>query len=191
MKKDVVLYKITRPIITAFSKVFLRPNIIGDAYIPSNGGVVLAGTHTHIMDSVLLISTTKRNIHFLAKQELWKGIKGLFFKHMGLIPVKRDNKDHEALMEAIHYLDNGLVIGIFPEGTTEKGKELLPFKMGAVKMAKESNVPIVPFVIKGKYRLFSKDLSIEFLPPINIKGELDEENKRLRDLIAKKKGDIN
>ena len=151
--KDVLLYKILRPIITVLFKTLYRPKIIGIENISNSGRLILAGNHTNNFDSALLISSTKRNIHFLAKVELFKGIKKLLFSNMGLIPVYRNGKDQKALQTAYKYLENNKVIGIFPEGTFGKGK-ILPFKMGAVKMAYETNSKIVPFAIKGTYKLF-------------------------------------
>ena len=88
------------------------------------------------------------------------------------------------------YLENEKVIGIFPEGTFSKTNELLPFKIGAVKMAYDTNTKIVPFAITGKYRLFSKNLKIEFGKPLSIlNSNLDLENKNLRNLISKMVGD--
>lgn len=181
---DSILYKIVRPIITVFFKLLYTPKIIGIENIPSDR-VVIAGNHTNNFDSLLLMSATKRHIHFLAKKELWQGPKKIIFANMGLIPVDRSKKDHNSLEMAYNYLKHEKMIGIFPEGTTEKGRGLLPFKIGAVKMAKETNSKIVPFIIKGEYKLFSKSLSIEFLKPISVKKELTEENERLRNLIKK------
>ena len=63
----------------------------------------------------------------------------------------------------------------------------MPFKIGAVKMSKETNTKIVPFVITGKYKVFKKSVTIEFLKPIEIKSDnLTEENERLMNLIRKK-----
>ena len=183
--KDVLLYKILRPIITVLFKTLYRPKIIGIENISNSGRLILAGNHTNNFDSALLISSTKRNIHFLAKVELFKGIKKLLFSNMGLIPVYRNGKDQKALQTAYKYLENNKVIGIFPEGTFGKGK-ILPFKMGAVKMAYETNSKIVPFAIKGTYKLFSKNLKIVFGKPIKIKSDnLEEENKRLRDIVVR------
>lgn len=185
MKKqyeDVLFYKIIRPIITLFFPLLFKPKIIGKENIPNTGAVVLAGNHTHIFDCLLLISSTKRCIHFLAKKELWSGIKKIIFANLGLIPVDRKKKDHKSLEEAEKYLNNEKVIGIFPEGTTEKEKgKMLPFKMGAIKMAKDTNTKIVPFAIKGDYKLFSKTLSITFGKPIEVRNEdLEVEKERLR-----------
>ena len=94
------------------------------------------------------MNSTKRSVYFLAKDELWKGPKKLFINNMGLIPVNRRQKDHNALATAEKYLNNGCVIGIFPEGRTQKGRGLLSFKIGAVKMAADTYTPpIIPFII--------------------------------------------
>lgn len=183
--KDVLLYKITRPIITFLFKILFWPKIEGKENIPATGKIILAGNHTSNLDCLLLISSTKRNIHFLAKQELWKGPKGIIFNHMGLIPVNRKVKDSSPLRIAEAYLHDNKVIGIFPEGTTEKqSKVLLPFKIGAVKMAKETDSYIVPFGITGKYKLFSSNLKIVFGPKIKVEEtDLDLANQNLKEKI--------
>lgn len=89
---DAYLYRFTRPIITFLFKLFFRPQIKGQENILDNN-CVLAGNHTSILDCLLLISSTKRSIHFLAKKELWDFPKGIIFSHMGLIPVDRTIHD--------------------------------------------------------------------------------------------------
>ena len=179
-----ILYRVLRPIIKFFVKVFIRPKYIGLDNIPEKGRIILAGNHTSILDCLVLIASTKRSVHFLAKKELWKGPKRILFGHLGLIPVNRRIKDHKSLEMAEEYLNRECVIGIFPEGTTEKKRGLLPFKIGAVKMAKDTDTKIIPFVIKGKYQLFSKKLQIIFDNPIVIQGDnLDKENEYLRNII--------
>lgn len=184
--KDSLLYRILRPLIKFLTNVLLMPKYVGLENIPKEGNIILAGTHTHILDCFLLISSTKRSVHFLAKDELWKGPKKILFSNMGLIPVNRRQKDHNALLSAEEYLNNKQVIGIFPEGTTEKGKGLLPFKIGAVKMASDTNTKIVPFVIKGKYKLFSRSLKITYGKPISIisNKDLSNENENFRSIIV-------
>lgn len=190
MKKrnDSILYRILRPIIKCFVKIFYKPKIIGMENIPKEGRIILAGNHTNIFDCLLLISSTKRSIHFLAKDELWKGMKKILFSNLGLIPVNRRQKDHKALEVAYSYLREEELIGIFPEGTIGKNG-ILPFKMGAVKMASVTNTKIVPFAITGKYKIFSNDLKIVFGKPIKINNkELEQENNRLREVIIKMVG---
>ena len=62
--KDVLLYKILRPIIKVLFRIIWTPKYYGLENIPKEGRIVLAGNHTNILDSVFLISCTKRNIHF-------------------------------------------------------------------------------------------------------------------------------
>jgi len=183
-EKDVLLYKLVRPIVTIFVKIVYRPTIIGKENIPKKGKIILAGNHTSILDCVLLMSSTKRNIHYLAKKELFTGIKKIFFSNMGLIPVDRSKKDKSVLPLAKKYLDNGCVIGIFPEGTTEKGiKKLLPFKIGAVKLSNETNTKIIPFKIIGDYKPFKKNIKIIFEKEFLSCTDLEKSNEELFNII--------
>lgn len=184
MKKEAILYRMVRPIIKVLFKSLFTPKIIGKENIPKSGRIILAGNHTSNFDCFLLMSSTKRPIHFLAKSELWKGPKKIIFGNMGLIPINRKEKNHQSLQLAYQYLNDEKLIGIFPEGTTEKQKGvLLPFKIGALKMAKETNSKIVPFAITGNYRLFSKNLQIQFASPISITEDLEKEKERLKNQI--------
>lgn len=184
MRKQ-IFYRIVRPIITVLFKVLYRPTIIGKEYIPKDGCVVLAGNHTNNFDCLLLISSTSRTIHFLAKSSLLKGLKGILFRGMGIIPVDRSRKNPESLKTAIEVLKEGGVIGIFPEGTINRTRDVtMPFKYGAVKMSRESSSFLVPFVITGKYQIFRKGIHIQFLEPYKIKGDLEKENECLRKKIS-------
>lgn len=181
---NTLFYKIIRPIITILFKLIYRPKIINSDYIPKEGKIILAGNHTHNLDCVLLLSSTKRQIHFLAKDELNKGIKKIIFKNLGIIPVNRKIKDKTVIPASKEYLNNNLVIGIFPEGTTEKNCGfLLPFKIGAVKLSKETDTFIIPFKISGDYKSFSKNLKIEFSKPFKATEDLIESNKMLYNIV--------
>lgn len=186
--KEPLLYIIARPILKVLFRIIFRPKYIGLENIPSSGKVILAGNHTNNLDAVLLISSIKRPIHFLAKDSLIKGPFAPIFKGMGIIPVNRSIKDKNALKNAITTLNNEQVIGIFPEGTINRtDKTIIPFKIGAIKMSKETNSSIVPFTITGEYNIFKNNLQIEFYKPFNVKSDnLTEENEKFMELINKK-----
>ena len=138
----------------------------------------------------MLVAISKRQVHFLAKKSLFKGPIGLIVKGMGAIPVDRSIHDKNALNNAINELNNNCVIGIFPEGTINKGNNLtLPFKIGAVKMAHDTNSYLVPFIITGKYKLFRKKITVEFLPKRKISSNLTLENEKLEKTVASKIGE--
>ena len=182
-----IFYIIIKCILTPLFFLIFRPKVIGKSNIPKNGSIVLAGNHTNNLDSVMLIAVVSRQVHFLAKIELFKGIFGVIVKAMGCIPVNRKIHDKDALKSAKEVLKNSKVIGIYPEGTINRTDDIImPFKIGAVKMAKDTNTKIVPFVITGKYNIIGPRVKIEFLESIEIKDELNKENDKLMKIISKK-----
>ena len=180
------LYRFLRPILTFLIIIVFRPKVIGKNNILKNGPAVLAGTHTNILDPVLLLSQTKRTIHFLAKKELIDGPFGFGFKHMGIIPVNRKIKDSSVMPAAINYLNHDKIVGVCPEGTIEKGKGLLEFKTGAVRMANDTSSLIIPFAIVGNYNPF-KRLILVFGKGFYASGDVLADNqilyKKVKNLI--------
>ena len=112
------------------------------------------------------------------------GIKGFLFRSAGTLPVHAGKVHKDSFKTAIDILNQGKVIGIFPEGTRNyTQKLLLPFKRGAVTLAKETNTKIIPFAIRGRYLPFH-ELQIEFGEPIDVGNmELQEANKLLEDKV--------
>lgn len=179
-----LFYKMIRFILKCFFNILYRPTVIGRENIPSKGPFVLAGNHTSYLDPIMLICTVPLEIHFLAKDQLFKGIKGFFIRLMGCIPVNRKIHDKSALNMACLTLQENKVIGIFPEGTiNRKDRGLLPFKIGAVKMSHDCCCFLIPFVIKGEYKLFRKSVIISFLPGKIMGDDLSLENDNLREEI--------
>ena len=186
--KEPRLYRIVRPILTFFFRLLFRPTYVGRENIPAEGRVVLAGNHTSFLDCLLLISSTKRTIHFLAKDSLAKGWKKPIFLAMGIIPVNRKIHDHGALVKGEEELKEGKVIGIFPEGTINRLKKdvILPFKIGAVKMSYDAKSPLVVFVIEHKYKFLRRSVKITFFKPYLPSSDLTEENEMLMNQVKEK-----
>ena len=190
MKEPFFYRFIARPIVRVFIKLWYHPTVVGLENIPKKGRIVLAGNHTNDMDSVMMVGVVPyRVLHFLAKDSLLKGFKGHIFRGMGIIPVDRSIHDKNALNNAINALNEDKSIAIFPEGTINRTEDIImPFKIGAVKMASETDSEIVPFTITGEYKFRSKNLRIEFLKPIKVskKEDLTEDNEKLMKIISKK-----
>lgn len=184
--KEPVLYKITRPLIKLFMNIVYHPKYIGLENIPKEGPFILAGNHTNNFDCLLIMSCTKKTVHFLAKDSLTKGFKKYLFNNMGIIPVNRQIHDKSALVSAIKVLQAKEVIGIFPEGTINRTEDtILPFKIGCVKMSHDTNSPIIPFIITGKYKPFKNSLTITFLKSTEARSDnLTEENEKLMQIIS-------
>lgn len=187
-----IFYRVIKIILTPIFFLIYRPVITGKENIPNTGSLVLAGNHTNWKDPLLLISAQSRQVHFLAKIELFSGIIGIVVKGIGCVPVNRKIHDKGALNSAKEVLKNGEVIGIFPEGTINRTNDIvMPFKIGAVKMAKDTDSTIVPFVITGKYNVLGKRIKIEFLKGRKVSKDLDIENRTLMKDISNKLEEYN
>lgn len=188
MNKMPILYRIGRFILGPFFKWYYKPTIIGKENIPKEGAILIVGNHKHLYDQCLSIISTKRFIKYMAKREYFDNKKTRwFFKAVGCISVDRSVHDGKAKGEAIETLKNGGAIGLFPEGTRNKTQEfLLPFKFGAVSMAKKTDAYLVPFGITGDYIFRSKNLVIKYGKPFKVTDmELEEANNLLYETVKK------
>ena len=183
MKSKHIFYTLFSPFVSVLFYVLFLPKFKGTENIPKKNGAILAGNHKTNLDCFMVILSTRRCIHFLAKAELFKlSFFNWFFSNSGLIPVYRNGKDKKALESAIDCLKKGKLVGIFPEGRLNKTSKntVLPFKIGAVKMAKETGCPVIPFTIKGRYIPFAHSVEIVFQEPYYVvQDNLETENKIL------------
>ena len=186
--KNYYLYRFLRVVFTPIFKFVYRPKIINPQYISqhvrmnSQNARILAGNHKHALDPILVDVCTKRIVFTLAKKDLHDGPFGFLFKSIGTIPVDLHNTTNKsALDESINKLKDGCLINLSPEAKRNYTNEiLLPFKYGAVSMAKKTNSPIVPYAITGDYKLFSKNLKIVFGEPIDVSNlDIEKANEIL------------
>ena len=184
-KRNNILYVLIRPILVVVAKVIFNPKIIGKENILKDEGCIIACNHFHAFDPAIIIYSTKRIVHFIAKKELFLGNMKWFYLSFGTIPVDRDKKSKLALNVAYEFLENNEVIGIFPEGTRNKEKVgLLSFKFGAVKMASVTGKKIIPCAITGNYKIFRSNLKIKYGKAIDVNGmDLIDANNLLREKI--------
>ena len=187
-RKMPFLYKFDRVVLGAIFKLYYRPRIIGKENIPKSGPILIVGNHKHLYDQCLTIISTKRGLHYMAKKEYFDNKKvAWFFKLNGCISVDRSKKDSKAVELALSVLKDNGAIGLFPEGTRNKTKEfLLPFKFGAVSMAKKTGAFLVPFGITGDYKFRSKNLTIRYGKPFKVDDmDLEQANNKLYNEVSK------
>jgi 1-acyl-sn-glycerol-3-phosphate acyltransferase len=160
---------------------------------PETGPYVVVANHQSLLD-ILLLSHVPREMKWIAKEELFRvPWLGWIFRISGDIPVKRGDAESggEALARARRYLENGMSVMIFPEGTRSKTAKLLPFKSGAFRLAIEAGVPILPIAVNGSAAGMPKGSPwvrpcravAKILEPVPSAGYRPEEAPRLRDVV--------
>ncbi len=179
-------FRLLTPPMKPVFRLWYNPTLIGKENIPKSGALVIAGNHKHVLDQCLTIIATRRPINYVAKNEYFKGKLKPFFKFAGCIPVNRNGRDIEAVKASLTVLKRGGALGIFPEGTRNKTKELLlPFKEGAVSMAQKTNALVLPVAVTGDYVFRSRNLCVRFGTPFSAQGmTVEEANNMLRNQIA-------
>ena len=137
-----IFYQVLRPVTNIITDLVYRPKIYNKKLIPKKGAIILAGNHLTDMDQLMVIKATRRSVRFLTKKELYHGLLGKVLEWYGTIPVDRENKDKNQSMKiSEEALRKGQAINIFPEGKRNQTEEmLLPFKFGAVSLAKKTRM---------------------------------------------------
>lgn len=179
MKKVKKVIKwIVRGAIYLWCKIYYRAEIKGLENIPKDEPLIFCGNHRTYLDPPLMVATAKRDMRFLAKDEL---AKNPFLNFLGdvfeAIHVKRDEKDVTAIKESLKALKNGQCIALFPEGTRnglEKGEKV---KDGVAFFAVRSGAKVLPCGIKGGTKEH-RQVTITYGKPLDYsqyKGSKDKE----------------
>ena len=148
-------------VIGPWLRVLFRPRTHNMEAIPVKGPAIMVSNHLSFSDSFFLPLVTQRRITFLAKQEYFtgKGIKGLiskaFFKGVGQVPIDRTSgrAAEAAITTGVRILDEGHLLGIYPEGTRTADGRLYRGKTGVARMALESGAPVIPVAMIGTYEI--------------------------------------
>jgi 1-acyl-sn-glycerol-3-phosphate acyltransferase len=144
---------------TMFRVLDLRIEIDGAEHIPAAGGAVLASNHVSYLDFIfcgLGAQPAKRLVRFMAKKSVFAHkVSGPLMRGMHHIPVDRD-AGSAAFQEAIAALSAGEVVGVFPEATISESFTVKELKSGAARLAHEAGVPLIPMVVWGPHRLWTK-----------------------------------
>ncbi len=145
---------------TLFALQGLRFTVTGAENVPRRGGAVLAINHTGYLDFTYAgnaVLPRGRFVRFMAKESIFRNpVAGPLMKGMKHIPVDRA-AGGAAYRKAVEALRSGEIVGVYPEATISRAFELKEFKVGAARMAQEAGVPIIPCVIWGAQRVWTKD----------------------------------
>ena len=147
--KDSELYDKLRPIGKKLEEMLYEVEYIGAENIPEEGGFILASNHIHALDPVAIaLGMEKRQLHFMGKKELFENpIAKHFLTKLNGFPIVRGAADSEALDYAVRVVEEGNILGIFPEGTRSKDYKPARAKSGVAMIASRAKAPVLPVSI--------------------------------------------
>jgi 1-acyl-sn-glycerol-3-phosphate acyltransferase len=148
----------------------------GAEHLP-DGPVIFMSNHQSNFDILALLLMLPRQIHWIAKKELFEiPVFGPSMRRGGYIPLDRGDgrKALQSMDEAAATIHQGKSVVLFPEGTRTPDGNLLPFKRGGFILARKAAVPVIPVTINGsgrinpasQIRLYSGNIHITLHPPL-------------------------
>lgn len=144
----------------------LRFSFSGEENIPQEGGAILAINHIGYLDFAIVgtaVLPRKRYVRFMAKKEIFDNkLAGPLMRGMHHISVDRANGS-ASFVAALRALRKGEIVGIFPEGTISTSFEIKGLKSGAVRLAIGAGVPVIPTIVWGSQRVWTKGVKKDLL----------------------------
>lgn len=185
--------------VRAFTSCFHDLRLLTPCPIPAVGGAILVCNHTSSLDPVLLQASCPRVITWMMAKE-YSRIPGVsrLLSPIEPILVERSGRDMAATRAALRALRDGKVIGIFPEGRIEPGRDLLEFQTGIALLALKAGVPVYPAFLEGTQRgkgmlgafLSPNQVTLAYGPAIDLgdagegRESLEAVTERIRNAVA-------
>ena len=143
----------------SYFRFFHRFEVEGLEHIPSEGSFLLASNHLSFIDPPALGCRLPRNLHYFARDTLFKGPLGCLIRSLNSIPVNRSQLDLGTLRRVLRILSDGHPLLVFPEGTRSENGLLGEGKKGIGMLLAKSKVPVLPARIFGSYEIMGKGKS--------------------------------
>jgi 1-acyl-sn-glycerol-3-phosphate acyltransferase len=191
-------YRVLWLFLNLIEKVLFGFRITGEEKIPRSGAVIIASNHVSYCDPPVVGSAIPREIHFLAKEELFSNRAfGWLISQYNAIPIRRSVGDIVALKGIIRLLKQGKAVLMFPEGTRSLSGKLLKPKPGVGMIACLAGVPVVPAYVTGTSRLGAAflrraKLAVRFGEPVALSEvatglkDVNERYRRLTEEVMKR-----
>ncbi len=140
-------------------RVFFGCRIYHPERVPGDGPVLLAANHASFMDPPLIGSSLNREIHYLARNTLFRfPIFGSILRYINVIPVDRDGRSPKGLRVVSNKLKEGHPVILFPEGTRSPDGKLHEAKSGVGLLVIKSDAPVVPIRVFGTFETYGRHL---------------------------------
>jgi 1-acyl-sn-glycerol-3-phosphate acyltransferase len=140
-------------VVPSLLRRFFSFRVSGIEHLPGRGPYIIAANHANYLDGVVLATAVPRKIRFLVMPRVYRAtpLHPYFHNHVGSIPVSLARPDPGAIRRALRVLEEGGVVGIFPEGPFSRHGKLVRGQPGVALVALRSGVPVVPAAISGTF----------------------------------------
>jgi 1-acyl-sn-glycerol-3-phosphate acyltransferase len=152
------LYTGLRWILPSLLRRLFDFHVSGREHLPGRGPFIVAANHANYLDGVILGAALPMRIVFLVMPRVYRAtpLHPYFHDHVGSIPVSLARPDPGAMRRALRVLEDGGVLGIFPEGPCSRNGELVRGQPGVALLALRSGVPVVPAAITGTFQALDR-----------------------------------
>jgi 1-acyl-sn-glycerol-3-phosphate acyltransferase len=148
------MYRVVRIVLTPIILLLYRYRAIDVANVPERGPVLIAPNHFSFWDHFFVAVLLRREVHFMAKSQLFKPpVIDFIINHGGVFPVRRGHRDQEAFITAHTIFDRGGMVLMYAEGGRSRTGKLGEPKPGLGRLALEAGVPVVPVAIHGSEKV--------------------------------------
>src|SRR5919107_980018 len=174
------VYKMVRTLLTPYLLVVHRARVIDSHKIPAEGPGIIAPNHFSFLDHFFVAAFMRREVHFMAKSQLFKRPMQFIYDHGGVFPILRGRRDEEAFKTAHAVLARGDVIVMYAEGGRSRSGELGEAKPGIGRLALETGAVVVPTAIQGTqhtrnwYKFNFPKVTVQYGDPIRFDQVVEE-----------------
>ncbi len=145
-------YDFAKVVVRALARTIWRARVVGAQNVPTGGPLIVACNHVSYYDPPLLGCLCPRRLRYIAKKELFTiPVLGPVIRALGAYAVDRRGSAAGAIKRSLRVLESGGAVGIFPEGTRNRGGEA-PAQTGVALLATLAQAPVVPARIRGSDR---------------------------------------
>jgi 1-acyl-sn-glycerol-3-phosphate acyltransferase len=165
------LYRALHAVLTPMLNMVYRPWTEGIEHIPDEGPAILASNHLSFLDHFFLPAYVDRPIYFLGKSDYFSGWRKFFFEGVGVMPVARQGGDagEASLRKGQEILEQGHLLGIYPEGTRSGDGRLYRGKTGPVRLALRTGAPIIPVAMIGTFEILPPHAKIPKIARVGVR----------------------
>ena len=188
-KKDISSLRIIQAVFRFILKITgAKITVIGEENVPKDTPVLYIGNHRSYFDILLTYSRCPIRTGYIAKKEMEKiPLLSTWMRYLHCLFLDRKDikQGLKTILTAVDKVKSGISICIFPEGTRSRGDQMRQFQSGGLRLATKSEVPVVPLVINGSYRVMEAHgfwihpakVYLTILPPVFV-AEMSREEKK-------------